>query len=364
MKLSLFRKKTSPQDRFNEALARYQQAAQQNPGDIRIRVKIAELYLEHGQPDKAVEEYLVAARGYQEKRLFQIAVAIYNHAISINPDMLSVYTELANLHLRNGFVGDGVAVLEKLAHHYYEKGQRFEATKVLQKIREIDPNNEFFKIKVARFYQNKEITEEDTLREGPQDKWNLVDGQQQPEELTTAVGEGMFDLEAALGEEDITISISAVNTDGDEAPAEEEHMSPDEVFSQLKSMIDENPEQNSPQFHFNLALAYQRCSQYGEAIDEYRAAMQGGGNGVQCSLGIVECNIAMQRFAAAQEIIAEALSLPALGESDKLELIYQSGVVYRAMGDSENAMKVFKKIYAADRNFRSVGDHIKELSAH
>lgn len=363
MKLPFFRKKTSPQDRFNEALEKYQRAAEQNPGDIRIRVKIAELYLEHGQRDKAVEEYLVAARGYQEKRLFQIAVAIYTHAVSINPDILSVYSELANLHLRNGFVGDGVAVLEKLAHHYFEKGQRFEATQVLKKIREIDPNNEFFKIKVARFYQNKEITEEDTLREGPQDKWNLVDGQQ-PDGITTTVGEGMFDLEAALGEEDITISISAVNPEVDDAADVEEHMSPDEVFSRLKTMIDENPEQNSPQFHFNLALAYHRCSQYGEAVDEYRAAMQGGGNGVQCSLGIAECNVAMQRFVDAQEILAGALSLPGLSEPDKLELIYTSGVVYRAMGDSESAMKVFKKIYAADRNFRSVGDHIKELSAH
>ena len=133
MKIGSIFKRQTAEDKFNKTLVQYQKAAEQNPNDIRIHVKMAELYLENGKKDESIREYLVAAHKYEEKRLFQIAVAIYNHAISIDPDQITVYTELANLHLRNGFVGDGVAVLEKLAHHYYEQDKVFEAAQVLKK---------------------------------------------------------------------------------------------------------------------------------------------------------------------------------------------------------------------------------------
>ena len=52
--------------------------------------------------------------------------------------------------------GDGVAVLEKLANQFCEKDQNYEAVQVLHKIHEIDPNNEFFKIKIQKFYEDKD----------------------------------------------------------------------------------------------------------------------------------------------------------------------------------------------------------------
>ena len=151
-----FFKKQNTQDKFKESLGKLQYVYSQNPGDLRIRVKIAELYMEYGKKQEAIAEYLAAAKAYQEKRLFQIAVAIYNHAISIDPDQVDIYTELANLHLSNGFIGDGVAVLVKLANQFCEKNLNYEAVQVLHKIHEIDPNNEFFKIKIAKFYQDKD----------------------------------------------------------------------------------------------------------------------------------------------------------------------------------------------------------------
>ncbi len=174
MKFSFF-KRQSQEKQFQKILEKYHKAAEQNPGDIRVHIKIAELYLENNKKDKAVEEYMIAARAYQDKRLFQIAVAIYKHVISTVPDKVDVYSELADLHLRNGFIGDCVAVLEKLANYYYDNDMRYEATNVLKKISRIDPENKFFKIKVAKFYETKDLSEEETLKQGPKDKWDLTD---------------------------------------------------------------------------------------------------------------------------------------------------------------------------------------------
>ena len=159
MKISFF-KKQSPEQVFQETLKKYQTAAADNPNDIRVHVKIAELYLEHDRKEEAIDEYLIAARAYQEKRLLQIAVAIYTHALSIARDRVELYTELANLHLRNGFIGDGVSVLERLAEYYNGGGHEYEATQVLKKIKEIDPNNKFIKTKVANFIDRKDLDKE------------------------------------------------------------------------------------------------------------------------------------------------------------------------------------------------------------
>jgi len=362
MKLSFFKKKQTADEKFREALDKYQKALEQNQGDLRLRIKIAELYLEHNKKEKAIEEYIQAARAYQEKRLLQIAVAIYNHIITLEPDQVDVYTELANLHLKNGFVGDSVAVLEKLAHHYYERQLQYEAVQVLKKIKEIDPNNEFFKIKVEKFYQSKELSEEETLKAGPKDKWNLI--AEQHTDRNTQPG-GFFDLASALSEDDdVTFSISTVSSEENEhAAARQEAAAPEEIFKKLKTLMETSPDQDSPTFHYNLGMAYERCNEYAEAVHEFSAALQGLDNKLECYVKLADCLTALERFGEAQDMVGTALKLPSLSQHDKLELIYRSGFIYKAQGDTAGALKVFKKIYDADKNFKSVGMEIKKLTS-
>ncbi len=362
MKLSFF-KRTSQDKKFQEVLDKLQKAAEQNPNDLRVRIKIAELYLEHNKKDKAIEEYLTAAKAYQEKRLFQIAVAIYKHIISLDAEQVDVYSELADLHLRNGFVGDSVAVLEKLANHYYEKDMKYEATQVLRKISEIDPENKFFKIKVAKFYENKDLTEEETLRVGPKDKWNLVEEHKDTTAQNT-VTESFFDLEAAL-EDDVSINISTVS-DNEEPHAAEitaKNMAPDTVFKELKGLIESEPNKDSPQFHFNLALAYQRCNQLAEAIDEFQTALDGLENKLECYLNLAHCSMTLKKFREAQDFVARGLKIDGLTGEEKLALQYQSALIYKAEGDSAKALKVFKTISQQNKNYKNVNIEIKKLSS-
>jgi tetratricopeptide (TPR) repeat protein len=361
MKLSFF-KRESPEKKFQETLDKYQKAAEENPGDLRLRVKVAELYLEHGKKDDAISEYLVAAQAYCEKRVFQIAVAIYKHIISVDPDHIEVYTKLADLHLRNGFVGDSVAVLEKLATLYYGKDMKYEATQVISKIREIDPDNKFFEIKVAKFYESKNLSEEETLREGPKDKWELLGGEKPSGNLQLGADESFFDLEAALTG-DMSINISTVSEEETEAPeASSNGMAPDTVFKDIKSMMESAPDQDSPQFHYNLGMAYQRCNQIEEALEEFQTALGGVEDKVECCIRVADCGIALNKFDKAHDVIDSMLKAQSLSDKEKLDLLYQSGLVYKAEGDSKKALKVFKKIYASDKNYKAVGMQISQLS--
>ncbi len=239
---------------------------------------------------------------------------------------------------------------------------QYEAVQVLKKIKEIDPNNEFFKIKVEKFYQSKELSEEDTLKAGPRDKWHLITEQQKGRDTQQA---GFFDLASALSEdEDVTFSISTVSSDdGDPGAERQDVAAPEEIFKELKTLMETSPDQDSPAFHYNLGLAYERCSEYAEAVHEFSAALQGFDNKVACYVKLTDCLTALERFSEAQDMVGTALKLPSLSQNDRLELIYRSGFIHKAQGDTAGALKVFKKIYDADKNFKSVSMEIKKLSS-
>jgi tetratricopeptide (TPR) repeat protein len=71
--------------------------------------------------------------------------------------------------------------------------------------------------------------------------------------------------------------------------------------------------------------------------------------------------MALGRSDVANDLIGKALKLMNLTEQDRLSLIYQSGLVYKEKGDLQKALKVFQKVYDADRDFRSVDTEIKTL---
>ena len=363
MKLSFFNK-SSPKKKFTDMLNSYKKAVEQNPADIRIRVKIAELYLEHNKKEEAVQEYLQAARDYQEKRLFQIAIAIYNHIISITPEKVDVYSELSELHLKNGFIGDCVAILERLAKYYYDNDMKFEATNILKKIGKIDPDNKFFKIKITNFYESRDLSEAETLKEGPKDKWSLVENSNsETSSGTTSSSENFFDLEAAL-QDDVSINISDIPSEEDEEKTEHANtgMSPETVFKELQTIMESEPDKGSPQFHYNLGMAHIRCNQPEEACNKFQQALENDTNKAECYVRLAECNILLNRLDNAEDFVNKGLKLLSLNDNDKLELQYQKGLIYKANGNTKKAVKIFKQISEKNKNFKSVDQELKQLS--
>ncbi|MEI6127520.1 MAG: tetratricopeptide repeat protein, partial [Pseudomonadota bacterium] len=174
-----------------------------------------------------------------------------------------------------------------------------------------------------------------------------------------------FDLASALSQDDeVTFSISTVTMgeENEDQGLTDGSVAPDEIFKQLKAIMESTPDQDSPLFHYNLGLAYQRCHQLEEAMDEFTSSLNGFDNKAECYLRLIDCCIALKRLEESQDLIGNALKLPVLKENEKLELIYRSGLIYKAQGDTAKALKVFKKIYAVDKNFKSVDMEIKKLT--
>ncbi len=365
MKFTFFKKfrKKSPEKNFEAKLRKLRKAAEVRPDDVRINIKIAEHYLEASKKKEAIETFLFAAQEYQKKRLIQIAIAIYKNIISIDPDQYDVYLELAELQIKNQLTGDGVALLEKLAKHYYEKGMKFEASQVLDRIATVDPDNEFFIKKVDNFYKEKGLSADEARSQGPADKWKLVEEVQKEDENSSDLSQSFFDLEEALGEdESYSFDGNIEESEADSQAEPGDKMSPDEVFNKLQEMVKVSPDQDNPDFHYNMGLAFYRSNKFDQAIGEFEQAVDGDKQNIDCYKKLAECAKGLNDFKKAEKYIKKGLSVKNITSADELDLNFEMGLIYKTKGDNKKALKVFKKIQKKDEYYRSVNNEIVKLS--
>jgi tetratricopeptide (TPR) repeat protein len=315
---------------FEQTLKEYQEAARKSPEDIRSHIKIAELYLDNKYIDKAIEEYRYAANAYANKKLFQIAIAIYNHILSIDYNLTDVYNTLTQLYLQNGFRGDAVATLEKLAGYYYNNGLKSEAMQVLQHITEIDPSNEFFKLKVAQFFEIKDTDSKKPDQPAiPEIKENPPAQNEIIKEQTDTQSSAYYDLEAALqADQSFNFTPGSSSPDNGDQPAAEESIqknSYNEIFSAIKQNVESEPEQKIPDFHYNLGIAYQHLGQFEEAIEEFENALLNDEKISECYLQLIKCSYALDRSDKAEEYRKQALSIKSLTKDEKRRIAKESG---------------------------------------
>ena len=140
-----------------------------------------------------------------------------------------------------------------------------------------------------------------------------------------------------------------------------ENVAPNHVFDELKKFITNDSHQNSPEFHYNLALAYLRHNDHEKAHDEFLTALYGIPDKLDCYRQLIDCCLELRWLDVAKEYISKAQKLPKLAEHDSMNLDYLLGLVYKDTGDRKKALKLFKKIYKKDRNFKSVAREIRDI---
>jgi predicted Zn-dependent protease len=60
-----------------KTLDEYLQLAKNEPDNIGVHMKIADLYLKKGKKEEAIKEYLYSAENYAKEELYQLTMSIY-----------------------------------------------------------------------------------------------------------------------------------------------------------------------------------------------------------------------------------------------------------------------------------------------
>lgn len=126
---------------FREALVHYQKAARVTPEDPIPLEKVSELMERIGRIEQAVEAYMRAADLYVKNRDVNKGIDLWNHVISLNPEVLLAHSRLAMIYERLGRKAEAVKAYLLIAAVFQHHGDVQKAGQAVNKALQIQPDN-------------------------------------------------------------------------------------------------------------------------------------------------------------------------------------------------------------------------------
>jgi pilus assembly protein FimV len=145
---------------IDKAVKEYLRIVHEDPKDVRVWLKIGDLYAKKGSKQDAIETYLKVARFYHEQGFFLKAVAVYKQILKLDPRLVDVILKLAELYRQLGLMSDAMQHFESVAAHFHREGNTKEALATVKKLVDLDPENIATRIKLAELYSKEGLVED------------------------------------------------------------------------------------------------------------------------------------------------------------------------------------------------------------
>ncbi|BDG04307.1 tetratricopeptide repeat protein [Anaeromyxobacter oryzae] len=137
---------------LDKAIAAYQKITAEDPKDVRILLKIGELYQKKRDDKLAADAFQRVAETYAEQGFFLKAVAVYKQIVKLDPEDLRVNERLAGLYQQLGLLSDAMSQLQFMATAHEKAGDGAKLTDVLERMVQLDPENIASSIKLGELY--------------------------------------------------------------------------------------------------------------------------------------------------------------------------------------------------------------------
>jgi pilus assembly protein FimV len=151
---------------IDKAVKEYLRIVREDPKDVRVWLKIGDLYAKKGSKQEATETYLKVARFYQEQGFYLKAVAVYKQILKLDPRLVEVNLKLAELYRQLGLMSDAMQHFESVAAHFHREGKTKEALATVRQLVDLDPENVATRIKLAELYSKEGLVEEASVEFG------------------------------------------------------------------------------------------------------------------------------------------------------------------------------------------------------
>src|SRR5690349_8512984 len=145
---------------IDKAVKEYLRIVHEDPKDVRVWLKIGDLYAKKGSKQEAIETYAKVARFYHDQGFFLKAVAVYKQILKLDPRLVDVILKLAELYRQLGLMSDAMQHYESVAAHFHREGNTKEALATVQKLVDLDPENIATRIKLAELYSKEGLVAE------------------------------------------------------------------------------------------------------------------------------------------------------------------------------------------------------------
>jgi pilus assembly protein FimV len=149
---------------IDKAVKEYLRIVQEDPKDVRVWLKIGDLYAKKGAKQDATATYEKVARFYHDQGFFLKAVAVYKQILKLDPRLVDVILKLAELYRQLGLMSDAMQHYESVAAHFHREGKTKEALETVKKLVDLDPDNIATRIKLAELLSKEGLVEDAVLQ--------------------------------------------------------------------------------------------------------------------------------------------------------------------------------------------------------
>src|SRR5262245_65616800 len=106
-------RKARNKGQVDKAIKKYLKIVREDPKDVRVWLKIGDLYAKKGAKPEATETYLKVAKFYSEQGFYLKAVAVYKQILKLDARLVEVNLKLAELYRQLGLISYAVFCLKK-----------------------------------------------------------------------------------------------------------------------------------------------------------------------------------------------------------------------------------------------------------
>lgn len=312
------------------------------PDDKAVLKRLAELYKEIGETNRAKECY---------ENLMKMDPD--------NPEFIKSYKDAAARDTMHTGGWEGAKDYRDLIKDK-DEAQRLEqsakAVKTNKDIQDLlsetelkvkqDPDNINYKRALADLYAKSERYEE-ALELLDEAQKKTGGGDPQVDRAITAIKTSYFDHKIAELEQ-------AGDKEGAEAKrAEKENF----VFDNTKDRTVRYP--NDLQIKYDYGILLFERGEINEAIQQFQLSQRNPQKRISSLYYMARCFKHKQQYDIAAEQLEKAASELHVMNDQKKEIFYELGEIYEAIGDTQKAGKYFKEIYSVDISYREVASKIE-----
>ncbi|HTE55040.1 MAG TPA: tetratricopeptide repeat protein [Kofleriaceae bacterium] len=153
-------RKARDKGQVDKAIKEYLKIVREDPKDVRVWLKIGDLYAKKGAKAEATETYLKVAKFYSEQGFYLKAVAVYKQILKLDPRLVEVNLKLAELYRQLGLLSDAMQHFEMVAAFFHREGKTREALATIRQLVDLDPENVATRIKLAELYSKEGMVED------------------------------------------------------------------------------------------------------------------------------------------------------------------------------------------------------------
>ena len=137
---------------YARAIEEYRKLLSADPGDIRVRLRLVDLYGRAGRRDEAVQESHRVAEAYADQGFYLKAIAVYKQALRHAPDDPALWRAMGEMYAKQGLVGDALNAFKRGVDVLRRQGDTAQAQELLTRMEQMAPDNAAIKVHLAELY--------------------------------------------------------------------------------------------------------------------------------------------------------------------------------------------------------------------